>query len=79
MSKPARAVVWFRQDLRLSDNLSLHHAFENGYEIIPLFILEKGNFAKSFNIQIQIRGHTEKLKSGGFIIHWLILPNQYVQ
>lgn len=41
MKKIQKAIVWFRQDLRLSDNLALHQAFKDGFEIIPLFILEK--------------------------------------
>jgi len=34
------AIVWFRRDLRLSDNPALHAAYENGYSIIPLYILD---------------------------------------
>lgn len=34
----ARAVVWFRRDLRLSDNPALEAAAKLGAEIIPLFI-----------------------------------------
>lgn len=37
------AIVWFRQDLRLSDNPALHFAAENDYNIIPLFILDDEN------------------------------------
>lgn len=32
------ALVWFRQDLRLTDNPALHHAVQQGYKIIPLYI-----------------------------------------
>lgn len=32
------AVVWFRQDLRLSDNPALSHAIQSGDNIIPLYI-----------------------------------------
>lgn len=42
MSSPA-ALLWFRQDLRLSDNPALRHAAENGYRIIPVFILDDAN------------------------------------
>jgi len=35
-----RAIVWFRNDLRLSDNESLQKALEENEEVIPLFILE---------------------------------------
>lgn len=37
------AIVWFRQDLRLKDNPALIHAVENGYNIIPLYILDDEN------------------------------------
>ena len=36
-------VVWFRRDLRLSDNPALHNATQDGKPIIPLFILDKHN------------------------------------
>ena len=42
MSK-APIIVWFRQDLRLSDNPALHAAYETGYPIIPLYILDDEN------------------------------------
>lgn len=34
----SRAIVWFRQDLRLADNPALHAACESCDEIIPLYI-----------------------------------------
>ena len=34
-------VVWFRRDLRLSDNPALHNATQNGRPLIPLFILDE--------------------------------------
>jgi len=39
------AIVWFRQDLRLKDNPALIHAVEEGYQIIPLYILDSDNAA----------------------------------
>ena len=33
-----RALLWFRLDLRLTDNPPLHAAVESGYEIIPVYI-----------------------------------------
>jgi deoxyribodipyrimidine photo-lyase len=42
MSK-APIIVWFRQDLRLSDNPALHAAYEAGRPIIPLYILDDKN------------------------------------
>lgn len=35
-----KAIIWFRQDLRLTDNPALSHAVDEGYKIIPLFILD---------------------------------------
>ena len=34
-------LVWFRRDLRLSDNPALHDATQNGKPIVPLFILDE--------------------------------------
>ena len=42
MSK-APIIVWFRQDLRLSDNPALHAAHQTGQAIIPLYILDDVN------------------------------------
>lgn len=42
-SSSPTAIVWFRRDLRLSDNPALHAAYENGYKIIPLYILDDVN------------------------------------
>ena len=36
--KSAPALVWFRQDLRLSDNPALAAAVERGSSLIPVFI-----------------------------------------
>ncbi len=32
------AILWFRQDLRLSDNRALAQALEDGHFVVPLFI-----------------------------------------
>ncbi len=37
------ALLWFRQDLRLSDNPALLHALHAGYSIIPVYILDDDN------------------------------------
>ena len=42
MSK-APIIVWFRQDLRLNDNPALSAAVENGFPVIPLYILDDVN------------------------------------
>jgi deoxyribodipyrimidine photo-lyase len=39
MNKPI-AIVWFRQDLRLSDNPALHEAVKSGAAIIPVYVLD---------------------------------------
>ena len=36
------AVHWFRRDLRIQDNPSLHYASENG-SVMPIFILDTVN------------------------------------
>ena len=38
MSSPV--IVWFRQDLRLSDNPALHAAAATGAPVFPMFILD---------------------------------------
>ncbi|MEM8833464.1 MAG: deoxyribodipyrimidine photo-lyase [Pseudomonadota bacterium] len=40
---PKTAIVWFRRDIRLSDNPALHAACKDGYNIIPLYILDDEN------------------------------------
>lgn len=37
-----KAIVWFRKDLRLSDNPALTQAVEENNEIIPIYIYEEG-------------------------------------
>jgi len=34
------AVVWFRADLRCKDNPALRYAIDEGYQVLPVFILE---------------------------------------
>ena len=38
-----KALIWFRQDLRLSDNPALTHALDAGYAVIPVFIRDDEN------------------------------------
>ena len=40
MSAPIRSIIWFRRDLRISDNPALLAAIEAGDEIVPVFILD---------------------------------------
>lgn len=35
------SVMWFRRDLRLSDNAALYHALRSGYPVVPLFIFDR--------------------------------------
>ncbi len=46
IAAPRTALVWFRQDLRLSDNPALIHALNEGYAIIPVYILDDENAAE---------------------------------
>ncbi len=39
-----RAVIWFRQDLRVHDNEALHTALRNCDEIIPVFVFDERVF-----------------------------------
>jgi len=32
------ALVWFRRDLRLTDNPALRHAFEHAERVVPVFV-----------------------------------------
>jgi deoxyribodipyrimidine photo-lyase len=41
MSAAKRSIMWFRRDLRISDNPALLEAIAAGEEIVPLFILDK--------------------------------------
>ena len=34
-------IVWFRRDLRLTDNAALYHALKSGKRVIPIFIFDK--------------------------------------
>jgi deoxyribodipyrimidine photo-lyase len=40
MANPSRILLWFRRDLRLSDNPALAHAIAQNAEIIPVFIFD---------------------------------------
>ena len=34
-------IMWFRRDLRLSDNAALYHALKSGVPVLPLFIFDR--------------------------------------
>ena len=42
-----RIVVWFRNDLRLTDNETLVRAIQQGGEIIPVYCLDPRHFANT--------------------------------
>lgn len=39
--KPSVNIVWFRRDLRLSDNAALYHALRAGVPVLPIFIFDQ--------------------------------------
>jgi deoxyribodipyrimidine photo-lyase len=44
MKKEKRAVLWFRQDLRLDDNEALHDALGHSKHIIPVYVFDERLF-----------------------------------
>jgi deoxyribodipyrimidine photo-lyase len=42
--KQKRAIVWFRNDLRLHDNEALTDAMRNAEEVIPVYVFDERNF-----------------------------------
>ena len=46
-------IVWFRRDLRLTDNAALYHALKSGIGVIPIFIFDK-------NILDQLEDKTDR-------------------
>ena len=44
MPNGRRAIVWFREDLRLHDNESLTEALHSAYEVIPVFVFDERVF-----------------------------------
>lgn len=45
MLSSRRAVVWFRQDLRLHDNEALTDALHSAYEVIPVYVFDSRTFS----------------------------------
>ncbi len=39
--KPRIQVMWFRRDLRLTDNAALYHALKTGVPVLPIFIFDR--------------------------------------
>jgi deoxyribodipyrimidine photo-lyase len=44
MLKKRRAIVWFRQDLRLHDNVALLEAIDSAIEVIPVYVFDERFF-----------------------------------
>jgi len=44
MSKKRRAIVWFRQDLRLHDNVAMLEAIHSAIEVIPVYVFDERFF-----------------------------------
>ena len=42
MSLPV-SIIWFRNDLRLTDNLALEAAIGTGGPVVPVFVWEPGS------------------------------------
>lgn len=43
------SIFWFRRDLRLSDNVGLHHALHSNDDVLPLFIFDETILSKLEN------------------------------
>ena len=41
LMKPTINIIWFRRDLRLSDNAALFHALQSNHPVVPIFIFDK--------------------------------------
>ncbi len=50
MSSTSPVIIWFRQDLRRTDNPALTAAADSGYPVLPIYILDDGNAAPYFRI-----------------------------
>ncbi len=38
--KPTVNIIWFRRDLRLTDNAALYHALKSSFPVVPVFIFD---------------------------------------
>jgi deoxyribodipyrimidine photo-lyase len=43
------AVMWFRRDLRLQDNVALYHALSENASVLPVFIFDEEILSKLEN------------------------------
>lgn len=44
--KPTINIIWFRRDLRLTDNAALYHALKSNKPVVPIFIFDKNILEK---------------------------------
>ena len=56
-------LVWFRRDLRLSDNPALYDAAQNGKPIVPLFILDENTASSGAAFKWRLGLSIESLSS----------------
>lgn len=47
--RPRVQIMWFRRDLRLTDNAALYHALRTGVPVVPIFIFDKNILDKLEN------------------------------
>jgi deoxyribodipyrimidine photo-lyase len=40
-AREAISIFWFRRDLRLEDNVGLHHALKSALPVVPIFIFDR--------------------------------------
>jgi len=62
-------VVWFRRDLRISDNVALFNATKDGNPVLPIFILDKAteNTGAAFKLRLglSLQKFSESLRKVG--------------
>ena len=74
MSEPKRSIMWFRRDLRISDNPALLEAIAAGEEIVPVFILDKSLIDTAGSKRLAYLGQSLRLldESLGNALHVLV-------
>ena len=59
------SVFWFRRDLRVIDNIGLYMALKEGFDVLPIFIFDKGKIdAKSIGINKSLKEENGLLQAG---------------
>ncbi len=75
--EPRVNIIWFRRDLRLTDNAALYHALRAGEPVVPIFIFDKNILYKLDNkadrrvefIHAALTGMQEELVAMGSTLH----------